>query len=233
MPQARRPIPADFAENRDRMTYAQLCRHYGAGKPTIGRWIDDLGLDRRSKKRPIPADFAERCAQSAFVELVSHYRTHYNVIRRWLRETGLTPGQVKDRMRPVPADWAQMAPTMLNVQLRKHYGCSGRMVNAWAERSGVHPKQVQRIEKPAKAPKPVSVSGPGLGFKNQWGNLARMRASSLYDDAADIIRAKCPVYRCTEKGAYDPKGKFWRVGWSVLTGDELLERAERQKARAA
>jgi hypothetical protein len=42
------------------------------------------------------------------------------------------------------------------------------------------------------------------------------------------LRRICAVYRCTETGRADPKGKFWRFGNAVLTPDELIARAERK-----
>ncbi len=65
-------------------------------------------------------------------------------------------------------------------------------------------------------------------------NLLRIRASSIYDEAAGVIqRERFAVYRCEDNGKANPNGKFWRVGNVVLTPDELLERAERYRRRAA
>ena len=53
------------------------------------------------------------------------------------------------------------------------------------------------------------------------------------ESVPEPVRMMATPVRCNDKGGYDPKGKMWRVGWSILTGAELLERAERTKARAA
>jgi hypothetical protein len=52
------------------------------------------------------------------------------------------------------------------------------------------------------------------------------RDDSLAGQAADYLRRFGPVIRCNAAGRYDPNGDRWLRGSSLLTADEVIERAE-------
>lgn len=170
---------------------------------------------------PVPADFAEQCKVLTKTQLEAHYKRTDKTIRRWLEKTGLTAAKPPkcippDRTRAVPDDWAEMAPRYTRNQLIQHYRTSDQVVARWERESGI------------KARRPVT----GMRMPRGARLTVQARPSSIFDDAADVLRRFGAVYRCNEKGGADQKGKWWRVGWSVLTGDELLERAERKRSAA-
>lgn len=44
----RRPMPTDFALTSERMTFSELCRHYGCGTPALKRWFAEHKTRRPS-----------------------------------------------------------------------------------------------------------------------------------------------------------------------------------------
>ena len=234
MPKPLRPVPEGFRETFRDVSLEALARHYKTSCDIVRRWINECGgrekLSSANAIRPCPEGFAEMFGKLPIGAIADHYKAAPRTIERWRLECGLPASKVYNS-RPIPADFAQVAPTMGKMELARHYKAGKAAVGRWLLQSGIKAKAAGASSKRTQAPFVRAV--PGSGFKNHYGNLTPTRTSSIYDDAADIIRAKCPVYRCNEKGGYDPKGKFWRVGWSVITPDELLERAERYGSRAA
>lgn len=57
---------------------------------------------------------------------------------------------------------------------------------------------------------------------HNWVN----RDTSLAGQAADYLRRFGPVVRCDDRGRYNENGTHWRRNFSVLTADEIIERAE-------
>jgi hypothetical protein len=60
------------------------------------------------------------------------------------------------------------------------------------------------------------------------------RDMSAAGQAADVLRRdRWIVFKANDKGRQDAAGKFWVCGRSLLTGEELIERAERAARRLA
>lgn len=233
MPKQLRPVPEGFREIFRDVSLEALARHYKTSCDIVRRWINECGgrekLSSANAMRPCPDDFADLFRKLPVSTLAKHYQAASRTIERWRRECNLPPNRISN-CRPIPDDFYGIAPRMFIKELMVHYKAGRPAVHRWLTETGIQAKQedkTPRIKRMNQAKAPVT------GYKNHYGNLTPTRASSIYDDAADIIRAKCPVYRCNDKGGYDPKGKMWRVGWSILTGDELLERADRVRAKAA
>lgn len=175
--------------------------------------------------RPIPHDFLQMHEAMPQYELVKYYKASSRTIQQWIKKLGVAKysrGAAWNR-RPVPADWVKLAPTMLKSELAEHYKASTIVMDRWIEETGAHPKPYKR-----KANQ-NSLSMMGRGSTK----LADIRVRSIYDEAADTLRReRFIVSRCDEKGAFSHTGEFWRVGWSVCTGDELLQRAARYRKAA-
>jgi hypothetical protein len=179
----------------------------------------------------MPADFIEVCRTLSVHQLVDHYRTRPKAVMRWYREAGIEPNFIKPgRPRhqiPPPDDLAEVCRTTHRSGLMRHYQLSQKVIDRWLKLTGL---------RPAGYVKTVSKSQPGQGMviRNSYGNLSQTRVSSIYDDAADVLRReRFKVNRCNDVGIYAQTGEYWRVGWTVLTGDELLARADRYRSRAA
>lgn len=221
---AKRPLPDDFATVANGRSKEWACQHYKAGNDTVSRWFEEAGLKAQFKgtpPRPIPDDFTAvfPTLKNQF-EVCSHYRASEKVVRRWMNEAGLEPHQTMGR--PVPDDFASVAPDMSKAQLSDRYKVSYDVITRWLRMSNA--KALERTKVQHRTTRLVPTRGTGKP------NLTITRAASIYDMAADELRRFGPVFRCDDKGKYKQAGDYWRMGWSILTPDELLERAARKRA---
>lgn len=177
-------------------------------------------------KRPMPADFREVAPTMPIYKLQKHYSAKREVVIRWRDECGLERYKfVPHNRRPVPTDFAEMASWMHRARLIQHYACNDEILRRWIEESGVYPA-------PWVSPAKRKKGQPGriIHFKQTGPSLASIRTWDAADEAANKLQKFCPVHRCDENGVANIVGKFWRVGWSVLTDAELIERANRKVA---
>ena len=224
MVQPIRPKPDDFDQVRAELFHFKaIARHYGTTPRMVRRWAGGI---IRTCLRAIPDDFAEQAKVRTKASLRTLYRTNENTVLRWIAECEAKvapPMRRGQELRPVPDDFAQRAPTMFKTALRDHYRTSDKVINRWLVETGIFAKAHV-----------VPWAGVSKGVKRPTGRMVQLRQTDFYDDAADVLRReRFPVNRCDDKGLFDPKGGFWRVGWSVLTPDELLMRADRYRKRAA
>jgi hypothetical protein len=176
----------------------------------------------------VPADFAELAARMITADMCRHYGVSTSVIERWTRLTGIKP--ISGVRRAVPADFAEVAPTMTRSALKEHYRADIRTVTRWCEEVGVSARQpVQNIPPPSARRRSYNPSpSMGRGF-----HISSTRTGTIHDEAAAVIQKYMPAYRCDERGRGNFKGEWWRVGVNICTPDELLERADRYRSRAA
>lgn len=174
---------------------------------------------RASKRqRPVPADFRIFGAKMALRELTAHYGCSTRTITRWRMETGTPMANLGPAKLPVPDDFAQVAPTMTIADLCRHYGKVFDTVKGWTLMAGVRAKAYTR--------------GPRLIVGNAERTFANARMISHRDDsrvgrAVDYLRRFGPVVRCDAEVRYAEKGDHYRRGCSILTGAEIIDRAER------
>jgi hypothetical protein len=119
--------------------------------------------------------------------------------------------------KPLPDDFAQVAPTMTKTQLQRHYGVlwSGT-IDRWLQEAGVSARRF-------------------VPQRNRLSQMGRVKATPKferhrdeYEIAADTLRReRFPVNRCNQDGGFNVTGKYWRVGRTVLTNEELIEKAKR------
>lgn len=179
-------------------------------------------------KRPAPDDFSAMAATMTRRALCAHYRTSNRTILRWFFEKQVPRKvPVSHNRRPIPDDFATIAPTMTHNALSGHYGCMRETVSRWMQESGIACLPFDRT-------KPRFVPGTRHNvLRLPHGHLAQTRVTSLYDDAADVLRReRFPVNRCNDKGVFDFAGKYWRVGWSIISPEELLQRAAKYRKAA-
>lgn len=165
-------------------------------------------------------------------ELERHYHASYKTVSRWFKVTGLKARAPNiSNAQPVPADFAEVSQRLTVSGMREYYGGGEAKIRRWLQETGLQPCKIYNGGKPLKR-NPTKTS-----FRpNQMPTLIAgqdHRIRSIYTDAADILqRERWIVYRCTEKGAPNLEGEFWRVGNVVLTPDELLIKAQRYAKRA-
>ena len=190
-------------------------------------------------KRTVPADFREVGPTMGKKDLQRHYATNHRTITRWFAETGAAHYNAYNLTQPIPDDFAENAKVLIITELRKHYGGGHKKIERWLNLLGieplraVHPGPKKRADMPQRhRPATHNINRMGTSY---IGIVDRgIRTRSIHDEAADVLRReRWVVYRSTDKGRADHKGEFWRVGNTVLTPDELLQRAERYRSAAA
>lgn len=220
-----RPKPDDFEDIFHLYNKEELMAHYSAGRGAVDRWLAGRKAKGIQPRRKLPADFAQVAPGLSAFAVRQHYNTTDAIVARWYREAGIDRPIVYSV--PPPSDFAEMATKLTKSALRKHYDVGTAKIARWLVDAAVDAKT---YTPPPRHQRPKT---PWSGYKLPHGHFAAMRTTSIYEDAADVLRRFCPVYRCHENGKADEKGEFWRVGMSVLTPDELLERADKYRKRAA
>ena len=223
-------MPADFVEVYLANSWEGTRQHFAVGHEVMRRWRRECGItDKPSiRRRVMPADFALVAPTMTKMEMKAHYQTTFNTITRWLEEAGVRQAKPKPSgnalPRPAPADFAALAPTMTKSQLHRHYNTSWDALTRWLVETGTTP-----------ADPPKARHQPTYFRNNPQHRIHRdVRQTDIYDDAADVIRReRFAVHRCDDRGRYAPKGGFWRVGIVILTPDELLQRADKYRRKAA
>lgn len=174
-------------------------------------------------KRPMPDGF-EADAHMAINALRTKYGAGRLAVERWLDELGAdrTGRKPSANRLPVPADFAEMARSLTRTGLVEHYRCVWQVMARWCKEAGVEP--VRYV--------PVPVVRVNWIHRGAVGKATDLRQRTMYDEAADVLRQHCPVYRSDARGLFDPKGDFWRIGNGLLTPDELLKRAAKYRVAA-
>lgn len=180
---------------------------------------------REGARRVVPADLGARAKTMCQEDLARHYSCGRATVRRWLADAGISAAQgVYAKKTPTPADLPEMAARMGRNALALHYGISYNTIVRMLADAGLEAVKTQ----PAPRPQPTGYRKmPVARKRTHIGANHLVRDASTEGQAADVLRRLAAVYRCTEKGAADPKGGWWRYGSVVLAGAELIERARR------
>ena len=127
--------------------------------------------------------------------------------------------QLRPKHRQMPADFELVAPGKSKNQLMQIYRTSYPALGRWLDQAGISATSYVR---PKRAAVPAARA-----------NLPVQRNRTLHDFAADALRReRFMVNPCNDKGGYDRGGQYWRVGYSILTPDELLVRAAKYQVEA-
>lgn len=195
--------------------------------------MDMVRIDKRinnrfvAAPRSMPDDFAKMAKTMNRYQLVKHYKTSDKAVVRWSNESGVMP--VRTTYRPVPADWEILCSTHTAAELTRLLHADIKVIKRWIKETEIEPVPYDR--KTMQAPPPRK---PFKQIGSPHKAIISSKPRSIWDDAADVLRAeRWIVFRCGEGGAADVKGKFWRVGNTVATPDEMLARADKYRRRAA
>lgn len=173
--------------------------------------------------RPLPADFAEVAKGMSINQIKAHYKAGARAVMRWRDEANHQPinqGKRGGRFRPVPDDFELMAKSLSRYGLEEHYGTGYQVISRWMKETGIMPHK----------PNPKADK---FFAERMHASIAPTRSGSRHELAADTVRKYAPVYRCNQNGSYNPSGSWWRVGWNVLTPDELIDRAAMYQGKEA
>jgi len=180
--------------------------------------------------RERPADYAEVAARLTARELRTHYKASSTTIAIWNAQVGRVP---KPRYiyqpRSLPADFAQYAD-LKSYELCERYSAHPSVIRRWRAEIGYVAKP-KAEDKPAQKPAPVAPAYASNRFAGVGAPTPFHRDMSQAGQAADYLRQFGAVWRCTETGRPDHKGKFWRRGHAVLSDAEIIERADWMRNR--
>ena len=168
----------------------------------------------------IPDDFAERAAVMSNEALRAHYKRGTKIIARWRRQSGVRArkgcriGGPTNKL-PIPDGFAAIAPTKSKRQLGIQFGVANSVISRWCMEAGVR-SGTHQIERAG--------GGSDRYFNRSIYSHRDMTRAGM---AAEYLRRFGPVKRANARGVYDPKGDYWWRGSSLLTADEIIERALR------
>lgn len=194
--------------------------------------------ERLSERRPMPRDFAKIAPSLTITQAIARWRFGYGTAIRLAEEAGIVYAPREGIKRPTPDNWAELCAAHTIVELTVILKVDRKVIARIASETGIKPKAHvstrttradTRFQNRPKQPKNIGQMGIPVKLAHQDN-----RIKTMFDYAADVIRAeRYAVFRCREAGAYDENGEFWRVGNGVLTPDQLLQRADRYRARVA
>lgn len=170
-----------------------------------------MPAQRRAPRResyPVPDDFTQHAYQLTEA-LEARYGVGRSTIARWRREVGM-PGRTEFKAKVMPADFVECAPSLTLAEARERFGVAEPVLRRWEAHTGVHLRRL-RVR-------------PAGRLKMDRDNRRDMSRAGM---AADYLKRFGPVFRCDAQGKPSAKGTHWARGRFVLTGDEIIARAER------
>lgn len=171
-----------------------------------------LPADRPLPKRlarPVPKDFADHAHLLSEV-LERRYDVGRSTIARWRRAVGMQ-GRTEFKPKVIPDNFAAVAPALTMAEARALYGVADELLRRWEAATGVKLRRLRVVL-------------PAGRLKMDRDNRRDMSRAGL---AADYLRRFGPVFRCDQHGKPSDKGTHWARGRYVLTGAEIIDRAER------
>lgn len=202
-------------------SYGDVAEHMGVGRKAICsrvyrmRALGDARFPASEMRasvrpqRPVPHGFFDKAEQPT-EELEQIYGAGRATIARWRKEVG-KPGKTQFRAKVVPENFAAIAPTLTLAEGSALFGVDEKLLRRWEAAAGVHMRRI----------KPTLPAGR---LKMDRDNRRDMSRAGL---AADYLRRFGPVFRCDQLGKLSEKGTHWARGRYVLTGAEIIDRAER------
>lgn len=234
-------IPADWAEHAPHETNAQLAARYATSPSQINRFRTRTGIRNVATiivARPVPADFVERNAVMTTPELLAFYSCGSTTLVRWRKEAGVRPFRRPQPRRastkaPAPDGLLEYAAAHGQVAAGAKFGFSRKTIRRMLDDAGVS----TRREPIAGAPKTTKSRKPGSSL----GRMGRVkkpvevihRDMSRLGRAVDYLQRFSAISRCRADGSLTPTGTHWRRGSSILTDDEVIERADSMRDREA
>lgn len=221
-----------MSEAGDKIIRALLKVHEPSAVPGFARKIHDLivsharvreiyradaralGRKRDPFSQPVmemPADFVEHAARESIADMTARYGVSQSIVSRWRMESGVVPPKHL-RGKPVPDGFRIMAQSMTRNEMRKHYGASFDTIDRWLAEMGVKARRAA----PGRVP-----------YGQPQSKQQTRRDDSRAGRAADFLRRLGPVVRCDAHGQYSPTGTHWLRGSTVLSADEVIDRALR------
>lgn len=180
--------------------------------------------------KPMPDDFATRAVGMSIVAVCREWKIHDRLAHKWFNQAGIRPAfyvrqsGIGKRLDPAPADFVELAKTMHDAALMRHYERGNKTIKRWHREQGT--QTIPYLGGIIDRAKPKTTRPKLVQTYNAYSYEAP-RDGSYEGRAAEHLRITGypNVYRCGPGGCFDLKGKFWRAGACILTGEQLVERA--------
>lgn len=212
--------PKDLEKMRRELGGARnLAKHYGVGERRVRSWFIEKGMPIKPATRiaPPPKDFREKYKNMSRDELQKHYNVGRKSISTWVKELGLktknTPPPPKNK-RPVPDGFKAVSPTMTMNELCAHYGAACSTIRRWIAETGLPKRRWVNFGTPKAQPIPPA------------------KDDHEHHRAVNYLRKFMAVSPCDEQGKYQENGSHYRIGYSVFTHQEVIDRAQSHQERA-
>lgn len=214
-----RKPPADLKEKRAELGGVKnIAKHYKVSPDTITKWLRECGLptERQPVIKKMPDDFPKFRETHNFNELKKHYRVSGKFITEWTKQIGFVQKRhcpPPKKGKAVPDDFRSKSSGMFIAELAEYYGVGKSTVSRWVRETGAKTKRFVNYG----APKKPSIPPP--------------KRETRHDLAVEYLRRFTPVSPCCKDGKYKENGDHYRVGHTVMTGDEMIAKAESRKQR--
>lgn len=223
------PVPPDFAGHASD-TQKALAKRYGVSTSKISSWRREAGVPKPRGSAPSkpPAGFREKASKLSVRELCRVFASNSKTVRKWRIACALPPrGRY---MQPAPEDFAELARGMTAAELTRHYDEGAKIIARWIRETGAKPAAARPLAPRKRHPAPdrhrITPIAGHFALPAVKNSVPPPR-SGREEEAAQFLRRHYPcVYRCDAGGHPDQKGTHWRCGALVLTGGELLAKAE-------
>jgi len=173
---------------------------YTVRKRKLGPWVASSGL------RKCPADFATVAIGKTNDQLAVLYSCNKQSPARWRVECGLPAGPTRADRKQMPEGFAEFIKTHSVAEACKRFALHKDTARRFRNELGVPAARPMHLVRNAYQTTPVD---------------RPPRDMSAAGQACDYLRRFGPVSRCDDRDGY------WRRGSAILTGAELIERAER------
>lgn len=148
------------------------------------------------------------------------------------------PGVKAKASAAIPRDFAKKRERMTKAQLCRHYRRGMTTISAWESALKLPPKVREPRKTKVKWAPPVNDKPRAIPANTSTKPTTPIdryqRDMSAEGQAQEVLqRDGWVVYRCTSTGMPSHGGSHWQCGRLVVTGAELVERAERVLRRRA
>jgi predicted DNA-binding protein (UPF0251 family) len=201
---------------------AEVSQIIGEPRTSVWRYVDknDLGpwiFSRQYDLKPVPDDFVEKAGSMTGKDAQAYWRCSKATASRWYKQTGIKPAPRKSTMIVIPQSELAKVEGMKIADAAKKLGVSVGVASRAMKNMprAARPKMARSTVSQKPANRRATTHNKPQGTPPAPINRYQ-RDMSLVGQAADFLRPLGPISR---------EGDKWRRGSTLLTSEEIIERA--------